>query len=104
MLSHKVHLISRINPLKYLFEKPTLVGRSSKWLLLLSEFEIIHVTQKCIKAQAIANHLVDATVPDLEPIREEFPDEKILLITSNFSGSTNLNQVWKVYFDGAVNK
>jgi ribonuclease HI len=104
MLSHKVHLISRINPLKYLFEKPALVGRSSKWLLLLSEFDITYIIQKSIKAQALADHLADSAIPDLEPINEEFPDEEILFTTSHLSGSSNLKPPWKVYFDGAVNK
>jgi hypothetical protein len=104
MLSHQIHLISRINPLKYLFEKPTLVGHSPKWLLLLSEFDITHVVQKSMKAQAIADHIADSAIPDLEPINEEFSDEEILFTASNITCVSNLNLPWKVYFDGVVNR
>lgn len=34
--------------MKYLFEKPVLSGRTARWQLLLSEFDITYVTQKSI--------------------------------------------------------
>ncbi|XP_077249434.1 uncharacterized protein LOC143888974 [Tasmannia lanceolata] len=49
LLSNRVLLLSRMDPLKYLFEKPALTGRTARWLLLLSEFDITYVTQKSIK-------------------------------------------------------
>ena len=104
MLSHKIHLISRINPLKYLFEKPALVGRSSKWLLLLSEFDITYITQKSMKAQAIADHLADLAIYDPESISDELPDDNILFAAANTSHQSNSKLKWKMYFDGAVNK
>jgi hypothetical protein len=35
-----------MGPLKYLFEKPALTGRTARWRMLLSEFDIVYVTQK----------------------------------------------------------
>ncbi|XP_058076865.1 uncharacterized protein LOC131225354 [Magnolia sinica] len=35
-----------MDPLKYLFEKPALMRRMTKWQLLLSEFNITYVNQK----------------------------------------------------------
>jgi hypothetical protein len=64
--------------LKYLFEKSALIGRSSKWLLLLSKFDITYVVQKSIKTQALTDHLADSAIPDQEPINKEFPDDEIL--------------------------
>ncbi|KAI5338763.1 hypothetical protein L3X38_018035 [Prunus dulcis] len=39
ILSHKVILISKADPLRYLMSKPVLSGRIAKWSLLLSKFE-----------------------------------------------------------------
>lgn len=42
MLAYQVWLLSRMDPLKYLFEKPALSGRTARWQLLLSEFDITY--------------------------------------------------------------
>ena len=44
MLAFKVLLIARMNPLKYLMEKPVQDGKTAKSILLLSEFDIKYVT------------------------------------------------------------
>ena len=44
MLAYKVPLIARIDPLKYLMEKPVQDGKTAKWILLLLEFDIKYVT------------------------------------------------------------
>ena len=49
LLAHSVMVISRLNPIKSLFEKPALTGRLARWLLLLSEFVLIFVMRKSIK-------------------------------------------------------
>ena len=45
MLAYKVWLIARMDPLKYLMEKLVQDGKTTKWVLLLSEFDIKYVTQ-----------------------------------------------------------
>jgi len=57
MLSHTTWLISKMDPVKYIFEKPALTGRIARWQFLLSEFDIVYVTQKAIKGSALANYL-----------------------------------------------
>ena len=49
MLSHTTWLISKMDSVKYIFEKPALTGRIARWQVLLSEFDIVYVTQKAIK-------------------------------------------------------
>ena len=93
MLVHIVHLISKIDPLKYMLSKSTLTGRLAKWVMLLSEFDIQYVDRKAIKGQAIADHLADAPLIDAYPLIMEFPDEHIYLIKEHPS--------WKLYFDGS---
>ncbi|XP_077249474.1 uncharacterized protein LOC143888981 [Tasmannia lanceolata] len=90
-------MISQMDPLKYLFEKPALVGRTARWLLLLSEFDITYVTQKSVKGRIIAELLTDAPTENAE-LSHEFPDEGIMTIRDASSDTT-----WTMYFDGASN-
>lgn len=71
-------LITRMDPLKYIFEKPSLTGRIARWQMLLAEFDIIYVTQKSIKGQVIADQLAENPVPDVESMQTYFPDEAVL--------------------------
>ena len=75
MLTYKVLLIARIDPLKYLMEKPVQDGKTTKWVLLLSEFNIKYVTQKSMKGRAIADHLAHCSLEEAEEIHGDFPDE-----------------------------
>jgi len=42
---------------KYIFEKPALTRRITQWQVLLSEFDIVYVTQRAIKGSALADYL-----------------------------------------------
>ncbi|XP_075097878.1 uncharacterized protein LOC142175197 [Nicotiana tabacum] len=58
-------------------------------------------SQKAIKGQALANHLVKNPVDgDYDPLTTYFPDEEVLFtrkdITESYPG-------WRMFFDGAVN-
>ena len=48
-----------MDPINYIFEKPALIGKIAQWQVLLSKFDILFVTQKVIKGQAIADYLAD---------------------------------------------
>ena len=93
MLAYKVLLIARMDPLKYLMEKSVQDGKTAKWVLLLSEFDIKYVTQKSVKGRAIANHLAHCSPEEAEEIQGDFPDEDIMGIEV---------ESWKMYFDGAT--
>ncbi|XP_058217384.1 uncharacterized protein LOC131328459 [Rhododendron vialii] len=84
-----------MDPLKYLFEKPDLTGKLARWLLMLIEFELKYVTKKLVKARAVAEFLADHPVEGGEDAEFEFPDEDLMTIVED---------VWKLYFDGAVNQ
>ena len=57
MLSHTTWLVSKMDPIKYIFEKPTLTRRIARWQVLLSEFDIVYVNQKATKGSALVDHL-----------------------------------------------
>ncbi|KAH7834736.1 hypothetical protein Vadar_019075 [Vaccinium darrowii] len=95
MLAYSVKLISRMDPLKYLFEKPALTGKLARWLLMLAEFDIKYVTRKSVKGKAVAEFLADHPVEGPDDVEFEFPDENVMTAT---------NDVWVLYFDGAANQ
>ncbi|XP_019051801.1 PREDICTED: uncharacterized protein LOC109114115 [Nelumbo nucifera] len=64
--------------------------------MLISEYNIKYVTQKAIKGQAIADHLVDYLTLKYEAIPTNFPDKTILEI--------QVGKRWKAYFDRASNQ
>ena len=55
--SYKIQAVSKIDPLRYLFQVPTLTGKISRWLVLLTEFDIEYITTKVIKGRAVAEFL-----------------------------------------------
>ena len=94
MLAFKVLLIARIDPMKYLMEKPVQDGKIAKWVLLLSEFDIKYVTQKSVKGRAIADRLAHYSPEGFEEIQGDFLDEDIMGIKL---------ESWKMYFNEAPN-
>jgi len=80
MLSHSTWLISKTDPTKYIFEKPALTGRIVRWQMLLSEYDIVYVTQKSIKGSALAEYLAQQPVNDYQLMQPEFLDEDIMTL------------------------
>ncbi|XP_058219946.1 uncharacterized protein LOC131330397 [Rhododendron vialii] len=95
MLAYPIRLISRMDPLKYLFEKLALTGKLACWLLMLAEFELQYVTRKSVKGRAIAEFLADYPVKGGEDVEFKFSDEDLMIIVED---------VWKLYCDGAANQ
>lgn len=65
LLSYTTYLFSRMDPLKYFFQKPMPIDHLVKWKILLTKFDIVYVTQIAMKSQALTNHLAE------NPIDEE---------------------------------
>lgn len=68
MLAHKVKLITKIDPLKYLLSKVMLTGRMAKWVMILLEYDIEYVEQKAIKGQVIADQFAEAPIYSENPL------------------------------------
>ena len=103
MLYHTTWLIAKLDPIKYLLEKPSLSGRVAKWQVMLSEYDILYVSQKATKGSAIADFLADRALDDYEPMKFEFPDEDLMAVLHVEEESPNETKVWEMYFDGASN-
>ncbi|XP_074283500.1 uncharacterized protein LOC141608048 [Silene latifolia] len=84
-----------MDPIKYLFEKPVLNGRMSRWTLMLSEFDLKYVPLKAIKGKVVADFLADNPVEETDIVDTwSFPDEDIVHVKDD---------VWDLYFDGDSN-
>ena len=57
MTKYSLHLISRLDPMRYLFDRPTLTSRLMRWIVFLTEFDIQYVSQKSIKGSVVVDHL-----------------------------------------------
>ena len=90
-----MQLVSHLDPLRYLFDRPILTSRLMRWLVILTKFGIQYVTQKSIKGSVLAYHLASLPITDSTVIDDDFPDEEIAVVTSLFG--------WCMYFDGAAN-
>ncbi|XP_028214982.1 uncharacterized protein LOC114397050 [Glycine soja] len=91
-----------MDPIKYIFEKPTLTRRIARWQVLLSEFDIIYVTQREIKGSALADYLAQQPINDYQPMHPEFPDEDIMTLFEEEVEHEDRDK-WIVWFDGVSN-
>lgn len=82
MLSHKVQLIAHFDPLKYLMNRATLIGRLAKWVMILSEFDIEYVDKEVTKGQIIADQLAKAPLQDSHPMVVDFLDESVFALSA----------------------
>ena len=103
MLYHTTWLIAKLDPIKYVFEKPSLCGRVARWQVLLSEFDILYVSQKAIKGSAIADFLAERVNEEYEPMSFEFPDEDLMAVLQIEKEESPEEEGWKMYFNGASN-
>ena len=95
MLAHTIHLIEKIDPLKHLLGKATLIGRLDKWMMILSEFDIEYIERKEIKGKVIVDQLANFLVQDDATIQVNFPNEHLMYMTK---------RTWKMLFDGSFMK
>ncbi|XP_075656556.1 uncharacterized protein LOC142626730 [Castanea sativa] len=84
-----------MDPLKYLMEKLVQDGKTTKWVLLLSKFDIKYVTKKSMKGRAIADHLAHCSPEEVEEVQGDFSNEDIMEIEV---------KSWKMYFNRVINQ
>ncbi|XP_069154524.1 uncharacterized protein [Solanum lycopersicum] len=67
----------------------------------LSEFDIVYVTQKAIKAKALADNLVENPVDrEYEPLKTNFHDEEVSFVGEDIF---EIYPRWRLSFNGAEN-
>ena len=71
--------------------------------MLLSEFDILYVSQKDIKGNAIAEFLAERANEEYEPMSFDFLDEDLMAVLQIEKEKLLEENDWKMYFDGASN-
>ncbi|XP_016707484.1 uncharacterized protein K02A2.6-like [Gossypium hirsutum] len=64
------------------FMSTALNGRMARWKILLSEFDIVYVSQKAIKGSAIAEFLASRALEDYEPLNFDFPNGELMYVAT----------------------
>ncbi|XP_070002506.1 uncharacterized protein [Nicotiana sylvestris] len=73
-------------------------GKLAKWQILLSEFDMVYVTQKEVKGQALTVHLAENPVGgEYESLNTYFPDEKVSFVGEYINETYD---GWRMFFDG----
>lgn len=107
MLTHTTLLISKIHPVKYIFEKPVLTRRVACWRMALNEYDIQNFIQKVVKGSVLSDYLSHQPLEDYQSMHFEFLDEDIMLIRDcNIPGpeeGPEPGSRWTLVFDGASN-
>ncbi|XP_050916332.1 uncharacterized protein LOC127131455 [Lathyrus oleraceus] len=107
MMKHTTLLISKMDPIKYIFDKPALTGRVSRWQMALTEYDIQYVTQKVIKGSVLSDYVAHQPMDDYQPMRFDFPDEDIMFVRDwgvlEPERGPEPESRWAVVFDGASN-
>ena len=78
-LPHHV-VIAKLDPIKFIFEKPSLSERIARWQVLLLEFDILYVSQKAIKRSAIADFLAERANEEYKPMSFDFSNEDLMAV------------------------
>ncbi|XP_050881388.1 uncharacterized protein LOC127084911, partial [Lathyrus oleraceus] len=106
MICHTTLLISKMDPIKYIFEKPALTGRLARWQMLLSEYDIQYVSQKAIKGSVLSDYLANQPVEDYQSLKFDFPDEDIMVVKDceipGLDEGPEPGSRWKLMFDARL--
>ena len=74
----------------------SLNSRLVKWAILLSQYDMLFVSQKAVKGQALADFLAAHPIPKSSKLHEDISDE---IFESNMISE---DKVWQIFFDGAL--
>lgn len=95
ILVHKLHVVTKSDPINFILNQTVLTRRLSKWLLLLAKYDIKAIIPPAIKSQALADLLAHFPAKEYEPMSEEIPRAEANVFA--ISG----DQEWRMTFDGS---
>ena len=80
MQAHTVYIIAKANPIKYILSRLVLHGRHAKWAVIIEQYDLVHVSLKAIKGQAVVDFLADHPVLDDWEINDDHPGEEVFFV------------------------
>jgi len=94
MQAYTGRVISKANSIKYILSRPVLSGRLAKWAVILEQYDLVYVSRKAVKGQALADFLVDHPIPNEWELNDDLPSEEVFFI--------DMLPPWEMYFDSAA--
>ncbi|KAA0059585.1 uncharacterized protein E5676_scaffold640G00360 [Cucumis melo var. makuwa] len=76
-IAFTVHLVAKADPIKYVLSRPIISRLLAKWAVLLQQYDIVYISQKPIKGQALADFLADHPIPSDWKLCEDLPDGEV---------------------------
>ncbi|XP_026378575.1 uncharacterized protein LOC113273015 [Papaver somniferum] len=92
LIAYETIVVATANPIAYLETKSVLSGRTTRWLLKLSEFELKYQRSKGVRGQAFADLLAAFPGMDMTEISNEIPGEV---------AEVEEEESWTMFFDGS---
>ncbi|KAL8108705.1 hypothetical protein AgCh_008657 [Apium graveolens] len=94
--AHQIEVLTN-QPLRNIIHSPKASGRLIKWAIELGEFDLKYKPRIAIKAQALADFVVECTIPNQEVGGQEdtTPQDK------GVDNGDKEKEYWVLYFDGA---
>ena len=87
LVGQTIHVISKVSPLRLLITKPSsLNGRLTKWVILLSQYEMQFLPQRAVKGQVGVDFLAKYLDPRMTKFYKDFLDEiaKVCITQTSF--------------------
>ncbi|KAL8115462.1 hypothetical protein AgCh_022089 [Apium graveolens] len=105
--AHRIEVLTN-QPLRNIIHSPKASGRLIKWAIELGEFDLKYKPRTAIKAQALADFVVECTIPNQEVGGQDdaIPQDKGVDNESKKKGDNESKEkddkeFWVLYFDGA---
>ncbi|KAA3486505.1 Retrovirus-related Pol polyprotein from transposon 297 family [Gossypium australe] len=76
--------------------------RMTRWQFLLSEFDIVYVSQKAVKRSAVADFLASRALEEYEPLTFDFSNEELMYVAATEEDAMK-DHLWKLNFNRASN-
>ncbi|KAA0055545.1 uncharacterized protein E6C27_scaffold222G00180 [Cucumis melo var. makuwa] len=96
MYAFTIHLVAKVDPVKYILSRPVISRRLAKWAIILQQYDIAYISQKIVRGQALTDFLADHSVPSNWKLCDDLPDKEVLFVESM--------EPWTMFFDVAVRK
>lgn len=92
LLTHEIIVVAAANPIAYLDSKSVLTGRTARWLLQLSEFELKYQRPNAVRGKEITDLMAMFPGAGDDEVHEYIPGEV---------AAADADKPWAMLFDGS---